>query len=339
MTLNTRKVTISLITPAYNNAQEVKKLLASVRNDYLNDNTLEVIVVDDCSRDDAIVRVAQESGFARYIRLDKNSGPAVVRNVGAKAAKNDVLVFVDSDVILNSDTLSRIRERFSADDPVAILGGEYDIEPENPSFATKFKSLMVASWRPRENVVTDFLTRVGAIRRDIFEELGGFNTVLRTAAVEDYEFGRRLMNKGYTMHYDPTLTVRHHFPSFKSQIRSFFHRSFMWIYIFRKYGRFDNTCTTPLMAVSQTCGFLSVVLLPAAIIHVGFIYASLFFLLLFLLTNLRFFSLTYRHEGTFFTLKSIVAALVLSFFIFLGGISGIFYYFFYKGAFKKDIKA
>lgn len=336
MSVNSNKLSMSLITPAYNNPEEVKKLLASVQPEVLKDRTLEAIVVDDCSSDDSIRKVAQESGFARYIRLDRNSGPAVARNVGAKSAKNEILVFVDSDVILNSDTLPRIRNKFSQDKSVAIFGGEYDLEPANPSFTTKFKSLMVCSWRPRENVVTDFLTRVGAIRKNIFDEMGGFDTNLRTAAVEDYEFARRLMNKGYIISYDPTLTVKHHFPEFKSQIRTFFHRSFMWIYIFKKYKKFDNTCTTPLIAIAQTCGFLSSLLLIIAVININFIYASLFFLILFVLTNLRFFKLTFKYEGLVFTLRSIPMALILSCSIFLGGILGVVYYFLYEGVLKKN---
>ena len=142
---NPNKLSMSLITPAYNNADEVRKLLASIKPEFLNDPTLEVIVVDDSSSDDSIGRVVKESGFARYIRLAKNSGPAEARNIGAKSAKNEVLVFVDSDVILNSDTLSRIRDKFIHDKSVAVLGGEYDLEPANPCFSTKFKSLMVLS--------------------------------------------------------------------------------------------------------------------------------------------------------------------------------------------------
>jgi GT2 family glycosyltransferase len=281
-------------------------------------------------------KVTAASGFAMYIRLEKNSGPAEARNAGARAAKNDILVFVDSDVILNEYTLSRIRERFAGDGRVRIFGGEYELEPANPSLSTSFKSLMVASWRPKGTIVSVFLTRIGAIEKGIFMEMGGFDTSLRTASVEDYEFARRLIGRGYTIHYDPAVTVRHHFPSFKKQIKLFFHRSFMWVYVLKRYGGFDNTCTTPLQGVSQLSGFLALVFFVSALIDIRLIYVALLFLALFILTSLRFFSLTFKEKGVLFTLISIPMSLVISCSIVLGAVWGFIYYFLFGGFGKKN---
>lgn len=318
--------TFSLITPAYNNPEEVRKLLDSIRPEAMKDKTLEAIVVDDCSKDRSLEKVVNESGFATYLRMDSNSGPAAARNAGAKAARNEILIFLDSDVILNSDTLSRIRDKFSMDRDLAIFGGEYDIEPANPSLSTKFKSLMVRSWSPRKDMVTVFLTRLGAIRRDIFFEFGGFDTNLKTAAVEDYELGRRLMSKGHAIHYDPAVTVKHHFPTFKKQIGLFFHRAFMWIYILKKYRKFDNTCTTPLLGLAQAFGFLSALSLVLAAANMNLIYLSLLFLALFIVANARFFGLVLKYEGPLFMLAAIPMALVISCSIVMGSACGIVYY-------------
>lgn len=331
------KLTFSFITPAYNNPGEVGKLLESIRPEYPKDQSLEVIVVDDCSREDSIKKVVDGYGFARYIRLDKNSGPAVARNMGAKAAVNDILIFVDSDVILNEDTFPRIREKFEKDDSVEIWGGEYDIEPANPSISTKFKSLMVRSWCPKGNTVTVFLTRIGAIKKNIFEKFGGFDTNLKTASVEDYELARRLMKAGYTIYYDSSITVKHHFPSFRRQLKLFFHRSFMWMYIFRKHGELDNTCTTPLQGVVQLCGFFTVIFFVLSIMQIKFFAVFLFFLGLFILTNSRFFILTFKHEGLIFTLKAVPMALAISCSIVIGSAWGAAYYFLYKESSKERL--
>lgn len=322
-------MTFSFITPAYNNPLQVKKLLDSIRPETLKDPTLETIVVDDCSPNDSLKKIVSDSGFARYVRLDSNSGPARARNVGGMAAKNDIIIFVDSDIILNEDTLSRIRDKFK-NGSVNIFGGEYDLEPANPSIGTRFKSLMVGSWRPKEDFVTVFLTRLGAIRRDIFIKSGGFDINLTTASVEDYEFGRRLMAEGHTIHYDENVTVKHHFPSFKKQIKLFFHRSFMWIYAFEKCRKFDNTCTTPLQGVSQLCGFLSVLSLALSVVNINFLYGAVFLLTLFVATNIRFFKLTFKHEGLVFTIISVSMALILSCSIVLGAVWGVVYYFIYQ---------
>lgn len=318
--------TFSFITPAYNNPQEVKKLLDSIRPEFQKDPTIEVLVVDDCSKDDGLRKIAAESGFAKYIRLEKNSGPARARNVGAEAAKNDILIFVDSDVVLNEDTLQRIRDKFR-DEKVGILGGEYDLEPANPSPAARFKALMVASWRPKENFVTVFLTRIGAIKKEIFAKFGGFDASLKTASVEDYEFGRRLMDAGHILYYDPAITVRHHFPPFRKQVKLFFHRAFMWVYTFRRCGKFDNTCTTPLQGISQLCGFLAIVSLSLSAVNIKLLFVSAAFLVIFVLTSSRFFLSTLEHEGLIFTLRAIIMALIISCSIALGALWGVIYYF------------
>lgn len=327
---------ISIVIPAYNNPLQVKKLLDSIRPQLASDPALEVIVVDDCSEGDAVRQTVEGSGFAKYMRLEKNSGPATARNAGARRSRGEIILFLDSDVVMNKDTIAMVRGKFEEDVSMVALGGEYDHEPENKSFATKFKALMARSWVPEGDRVTVFVTRIGAIRKKVFEELGGFDDSIRTASCEEWELGRKMTLAGYAIHYDPAITVKHHFPSFRRQIGLFFHRAFMWVYVFRKYGKFDNTCTTPLSGVAQICGLLSVVFLPCAAINIKFAYVALFFLILFVTGNRRFFKLTLKHEGPVFAFLSLPPALVIACSISLGGISGMFYYFLYKGMLSKN---
>ena len=320
-------LSFSIITPAYNNAEEVKKLLDSVREEVLKDRTLEVIVIDDCSREYFVRDVTEKSGFARYIRLESNSGPSTARNIGAKNAKNAILIFVDSDVVFNSDTISKVRDVFNKNKTIEVFGGEYDIVPANPSIATKFKSIMGRSWCPTGGVTTVFLARFGAIKKRVFDELGGFNADLKTAAVEDYELGRRLTDKGYTIYYDPTVTVKHHFPAFKKQVKLFFDRAFMWVYILKHYKRFDNICTTPALGLTQVCGFASVSLFIASLIKPVFICPALSMLVVFILMNMRFFKLTMKNEGAIFTLLAVPMALIVASSITFGTFFGMVNFF------------
>ncbi len=317
---------LSIITPAYNNPEQLEKLLGSIRPEAAGDSALEVIVVDDCSKDGSIKMAAAKYEFASYIRMGKNNGPAAARNEGAKFAKNDILLFLDSDTIVNSGTLPKIKEAFKKDSSIAAICGEYDIEPINESFAAKFKALMARSWIPRDNHITVFVARVGAIKKEVFEKLGGFDTGIRTASSEEWEFGRRLGNNGFTIHYDPSITVRHHFPAFKKQVRLFFHRAFMWVYVFKKYGGFDNTCTTPILALAQICGFLSLSFFILSAVNPNLLYAALSSFILFMTGSLRFFKLTLEREGLIFTLKAIPPALILSCSIVLGAFTGAAYF-------------
>ena len=317
----------SIITPAYNNPAQLAKLLDSIRPEVERDLTLEVIVVDDGSTGDSVKDTTAGYAFARYTRMGTNSGPAAARNEGARLAKNDILLFLDSDVIVNSDTISKIRDAFRKDISITALCGEYDIEPANPSFAARFKALMARSWIPKEDRITVFVARIGAIRKSVFETMGGFDAGIKTASIEEWEFGRRLINNGYTIRYDPAIAARHHFPDFGKQLKLFFHRTFMWFYVFKRYGGFDNTCTTPGLAITQVFGSLTALFLLLSIVNMYFLYPAAGLLTLFMIGSRRFFRLTLEREGLIFTLGSIPLGLVLACSIVLGGVMGALYYF------------
>ncbi len=87
---------ISVVIPSYNRADTIRRCLESVMRQTLA--PFEVIVVDDCSRDDTAEIV---KGFGdprvRCIVLDRNSGAQAARNRGIRETKGDWIAFQDSD--------------------------------------------------------------------------------------------------------------------------------------------------------------------------------------------------------------------------------------------------
>ena len=91
--------TISIIIAIFNRKDELFELLNSLS--FQTDKAFEVIIVDDGSLIPLLptVELFQDRLDIQFFRKD-NSGPGLTRNYGAKRAKNDWLVFVDSDVIV-----------------------------------------------------------------------------------------------------------------------------------------------------------------------------------------------------------------------------------------------
>lgn len=139
------------------------------------------------------------------------AGPAAARNLGAAGCEADVLVFVDSDVEVHPAALAQIEWRFAADPGLAAVFGAYDDDPAHPALTSRYRNLLhhqvhVESAGEAET----FWAGLGAVRRERFEAVGGFDAELfPTASVEDIELGMRLRRDGARILLDPAVRGRH----------------------------------------------------------------------------------------------------------------------------------
>lgn len=87
---------VSVIIPSYNREKTIERAVMSVLNQTYKD--LELIVVDDCSKDNTVevLKSIKDDRF-KIIELEKNSGACVARNVGVENAQGDYIAFQDSD--------------------------------------------------------------------------------------------------------------------------------------------------------------------------------------------------------------------------------------------------
>lgn len=102
------KPIVSIITPVYNSERYIENTINSVRNQTFTE--FELILVDDCSSDrsqEIIENIAKMDNRIRYILLEQNSGAAVARNTGIKAAKGRYISFLDSDDTWKVNKLER----------------------------------------------------------------------------------------------------------------------------------------------------------------------------------------------------------------------------------------
>ena len=97
---------VSVITPAYNASEYIGETIESVLNQsYTN---WEMLIVDDCSKDNTVEIVSKYSEKDNRIKLLKhteNQGVAATRNTALKEAKGDYIAFLDSDDMWHSEKL------------------------------------------------------------------------------------------------------------------------------------------------------------------------------------------------------------------------------------------
>ena len=87
---------VSVIIPAYNCAESIIKAIDSALSQEV---TLEVIVLNDCSKDqlDDVMKKYQGHDNVKYIKNEKNMGAAKTRNKGVALAKGEYVAFLDGD--------------------------------------------------------------------------------------------------------------------------------------------------------------------------------------------------------------------------------------------------
>lgn len=98
---------VSIIMPSYNTGTYIKETIQSVLNQTYEH--WELIIVDDCSTDhtDEVVLPFLKDQRIRYIKNEKNSGPAVSRNRALREAKGKWIAFLDSDDLWMSEKLEK----------------------------------------------------------------------------------------------------------------------------------------------------------------------------------------------------------------------------------------
>lgn len=197
---------ISIVIPVHNGGEDFERCLSAIAASARAE--CEVLVVAD-GESDGSWKKAEDFG-ARVLLLPEPRGPAVARNLGARQATGDILFFVDADVVVSPETVGQVIAVFDREPDVAALFGSYDDTPAAGNFLSQYKNLFhhYVHQTSDENAVT-FWSGCGAIRRDVFLAMEGFDEDFRRPSIEDVELGYRLTKAGYRIRLIKDIQVKH----------------------------------------------------------------------------------------------------------------------------------
>jgi glycosyltransferase involved in cell wall biosynthesis len=222
------QVLISIIVPVYNGHEVLPRCLEALRGSTYR--SYELIVVDDNSTDDS-AEIARKMGASVY-HMAVQSGPAAARNLGAQKARGEILLFVDADVVVQPDSVSRVAIDLQEHSEAAAVFGSYDDAPAEENFLSQYKNLYHHFIHQRGlTEATTFWAGCGAIRKTVFDAGGGFNEKLYSRpCIEDIELGYRLRQMGYRILLDKKLQCKHLKKwQWKSLLRAdIFYRAIPW---------------------------------------------------------------------------------------------------------------
>ncbi|HEX6195471.1 MAG TPA: mycofactocin biosynthesis glycosyltransferase MftF [Jiangellaceae bacterium] len=198
---------VTVVIPVHDRPRQLDLLLRSVPD------RVRTIVVDDCSTDPATIASVAAAHGADLVRHQVNRGPAAARNTGLEHVRTPYVAFVDSDIVLEPDTLAILLRHFH-DPKVAlvaprILGRQssgretWITRYENGRasldlgrYPALVKPRAPVAWLPSACVVA----RVAALG-------DGFDAGMRVG--EDVDLVWRLAQRGWRVRYEPEAAVHH----------------------------------------------------------------------------------------------------------------------------------
>ena len=219
----------SIIIVTFNSAEHIGACLASVQ-----DAEWERIVVDNASRDATLARARAVAGVD-VLANSENRGFAAAANQGARAARGELLLFLNPDVVAEPGALAALRAAV-APEKVVAAGGRL-LNPDGstqagfavrrfPTLATMLAEILLLNrllpgnpWNRRYRCLDFDYERAAEVeqpagaclllKRSAWDAAGGFEERFFPLWFEDVDLCRRLRAGGGTILYEPRARFRH----------------------------------------------------------------------------------------------------------------------------------
>jgi len=228
---------VSIIIPCFNSEKTitdaVNSILAQTYSNY------EIIIVDDASTDktqEICLKLSGENNKIKYFRLEVNSGgPSYPSNFGVSKSNGDYVAFLDHD---DEWLPEKLKKQISF-----LVENNFDMAScYILSFGNGKEQILKIIQKPPylgEILQRNFLTSLSTIviKKDIFEKIGGFDTVLK--GPQDWDFYINFFTKGFNFGYIKEVLAKHiNLKNSLSSTTSFDRFEKDRLYMFNKYVNF-----------------------------------------------------------------------------------------------------
>ena len=175
----------SVIIPVYNKERHILETLESVQNQTFKD--FEIIVVNDGSTDDSESEILKFNPQQLHYYKTENKGASHARNFGVNKAKGIYMAFLDADDLWLPFHLEALHHLITAHPKCGLYCMAYTAFKKGIEIKSRYYGIPKTPW---QGVLSDFFecsmhnciatTPAVAMPKEIFEELGGFNTAYQS---------------------------------------------------------------------------------------------------------------------------------------------------------------
>jgi GT2 family glycosyltransferase len=211
---------ISVVIPNYNGCQllaaHLPEVYHALRSSQITD--FEVIVADDASTDGSVPFLKEQYPEIILVENAQNQGFAGNINTGIARASKFLVLLLNSDVSLTAGYFIPQLPYFNRADTFGVMAQIRDQKGDTIQDAAKYPSYHFGSITCSKNYtqadehehLSFFLSGANAlVRRDILQQLGGFDTIFNPYYFEDADLGLRAWRLGYQLYYAPKAVCLH----------------------------------------------------------------------------------------------------------------------------------
>jgi len=251
---------VSVVIPVLNGEKTLGACLTALVHQDWQDDSLEIVVVDDGSTDKTkeVVAAFQDRASngsfnttphivgaqhvvplqtcsVKYVRQE-HAGPAAARNRGVDEAQGEIVLFTDSDCVPAPDWIEQMTLPLRDSDVVGVKGAyrtsQTKIIPRmiQLEFEERYRKLS------RRHTIDFVDSHSAAFRKSTFVQAGGFDLEFPQANNEDVDLSFRIARTGAPMVFNPNAAVLHTHPqSLHSYLRLKFARAFWRMLVYKKH--------------------------------------------------------------------------------------------------------
>jgi glycosyltransferase involved in cell wall biosynthesis len=194
---------VSVIVPVFNNPEALAECIDTLYQQSYPADQFEIVVVDNASMPPLSLS-RQHSPTLTTVRC-LTPGAYAARNAGVQVARGDILVFIDSDCLAESDWIASGVNALTAN-PDAVVGGEVAMLPPEAWSAVAYYQYLVGFFQQKNIEEKGFSATANLFcRRQQFMVVGGFDESLYSGG--DREWCWRARHAGYGIVYAPAARV------------------------------------------------------------------------------------------------------------------------------------
>jgi len=214
VTASSHLPSISVVMPTYDEPERLQAALRRLSSQEYPPQEVEIVVIDDASPRPPCKQLGDlvQPFSLRLIRQTVNQGRARARNAGLRAARGELIVFLDSDMTVEPGFL-RAHADLHRNHPQTVAIGHIRFDSNLPSncLTRYIETRGVHRLAPGEPVPFKcFVTGNSSMRRDLLLEVGLFDEDFTAYGGEDLELGYRLHRQGVAFRYLPEAMSWHH---------------------------------------------------------------------------------------------------------------------------------